>query len=42
MAPVNTFVINTSFLDEDFEIPETIIPDKLDDPPGEILYESTY
>ena len=42
VAPVNTFVIDTSFLDEDFVIPETIIPDKLDDPPGEILYESTY
>ncbi|MBR1456723.1 MAG: hypothetical protein IJ594_06140 [Oscillospiraceae bacterium] len=42
VAPVNTRVLDTSFLDEDFEIPETIIPDKLDDPPGEILYESAY
>ena len=42
VAPVNTHVIDTSFLDEDFEIPETIIPDKLDDPPGELLYESPY
>ena len=42
VAPVKTYVIDTSFLDEDFEIPETIIPDKLEDPPGEILYESTY
>ena len=42
VAPVNTRVIDTSFLDEDFEIPETIIPDKLDDPPGDLLYESTY
>ena len=42
VAPVNTHVIDTSFLDEDFEIPETIIPDKLEDPPGETLYESPY
>ena len=42
VAPVKTYVIDTSFLDEDFEIPNTIIPDNLDDPPGEILYESTY
>ena len=42
VAPVNTYVIDTSFLDEDFTIPETIIPDNLDDPPGEMLYASTY
>ena len=42
VAPVNTHVLDTSFLDEDFEIPETIIPDKLEDPPGELLYESSY
>lgn len=43
VAPVNTHVLDTSFLDEDFVIPENnIIPDKLDDPPGELLYESSY
>jgi len=45
VAPVNTRVLNTSFLDEDFDpvkAQDTIIPDKLDDPPGEILYESSY
>ena len=43
VAPVNTQVIDTSFFDEDYEIPENnIIPDKLDDPPGELLYESSY
>ena len=43
VAPVNTQVLDTSFLDEDYVIPENnIIPDKLDDPPGELLYESSY
>ena len=43
VAPVNTQVIDTSFLDEDYEVPENnIIPDKLEDPPGELLYESSY
>ena len=43
VAPINTQVIDTSFLDEDYVIPEdNIIPDKLDDPPGELLYESSY
>lgn len=43
VAPVNTQVIDTSFFDEDYVIPENnIIPDKLDDPPGELLYESSY
>ena len=43
VAPVNTHVIDTSFLDEDYVIPENnIIPDVLDDPPGELLYESSY
>ena len=43
VAPVNTHVLDTSFLDEDYVIPENnIIPDKLDDPPGELLYESSY
>ena len=43
VAPVNTHVIDTSFLDEDYVIPENnIIPDVLEDPPGELLYESSY
>ena len=43
VAPVNTRVLDTSFFDEDFVIQENnIIPDKLDDPPGELLYESSY
>lgn len=45
VAPVNTRVLDTSFLAEDFDVDkaqDTIIPDKLEDPPGETLYESTY
>ena len=45
VKPVNTYVLDTSFLDEDFDrekADETIIPDKLSDPPGELLYESPY
>lgn len=43
VAPVNTQVINTSFLDEDYVEPvDNIIPEKLEDPPGELLYESNY
>ena len=45
VAPVNTRVLDTSFLDEDFDVDkaqETIVPDKLEDPPGDLLYESSY
>ena len=40
IPPVNTKVIDTSFLNEDWEDPSSIIPDVLEDPPGETLYES--
>ena len=40
--PVNTKVIDTSFLAEDWEDPGSIIPDVLSDPPGETLYESEH
>jgi hypothetical protein len=42
VAPVNTKVIDTSFLAEDWEDPGSIIPDVLSDPPGETLYESEH
>ena len=42
MHPVNTKVIDTSFLAEDWEDPGSIIPDVLSDPPGETLYESEH
>ena len=42
MKPVNTKVIDTSFLKEDWEDPGSIIPDVLSDPPGETLYESEH
>ena len=40
--PVNTKVIDTSFLAEDWEDPGSIVPDVLSDPPGETLYESEH
>ena len=40
--PVNTKVIDTSFLTEDWEDPGSIVPDVLSDPPGETLYESEH
>ncbi len=42
IQPVNTKVIDTSFLAEDWEDPGSIIPDVLSDPPGETLYESEH
>ena len=42
IPPVNTKVIDTSFLNEDWEDPSSIIPDVLEDPPGETLYESEH
>ena len=42
VQPVNTMVVNTSFLNEDWEDPSSIIPDVLSDPPGETLYESEH
>ena len=42
VKPVNTMVIDTSFLAEDWEDPGSIIPDVLTDPPGETLYESEH
>ncbi len=42
VRPVNTKVIDTSFLAEDWEDPGSIIPDVLSDPPGETLYESEH
>ena len=42
IQPVNTKVIDTSFLNEDWEDPSSIIPDVLEDPPGETLYESEH
>ena len=42
VKPVNTMVIDTSFLAEDWEDPGSIIPDVLSDPPGETLYESEH
>ena len=42
VKPVNTKVIDTSFLKEDWEDPGSIIPDVLSDPPGETLYESEH
>ena len=42
VMPVNTFVLDTSFLNEDWEDPGSIIPDVLDDPPGELLYRSEH
>jgi hypothetical protein len=42
VKPVNTFVLDTSFLMEDWEDPGSIVPDVLSDPPGEILYESEH
>jgi hypothetical protein len=42
VAPVNTKVLDTSFLAEDWEDPGSIIPDVLSDPPGETLYESEH
>ena len=42
VQPVNTMVIDTSFLNEDWEDPSSIIPDVLSDPPGETLYESEH
>ena len=37
VEPVNTKVIDTSFLAEDWVDPGSIIPDVLTDPPGETL-----
>ena len=42
VQPVNTKVIDTSFLAEDWEDPGSIVPDVLSDPPGETLYESEH
>ena len=42
VKPVNVFVLDTSFLMEDWEDPGSIVPDVLSDPPGEILYESEH
>ena len=42
VQPVNTKVIDTSFLNEDWEDPGSIIPDVLSDPPGETLSESEH
>ena len=42
VQPVNTKVIDTSFLAEDWEDPGSIIPDVLSDPPGETLSESEH
>ena len=38
VEPVNTKVLDTSFLKEHWEDPASIIPDVLEDPPGELLY----
>ncbi len=40
VKPVNTKIIDTSFLMEDWEDPGSIIADVLSDPPGETLSES--
>ncbi len=40
--PVNTFVVNTSLLSEYWEEEASIVPDVLEDPPGEILYVDPY
>ena len=40
--PVNTKVIDTSFLAEEWEDPGSIVPDVLTDPPGETLSESEH
>ena len=40
VKPVNTKVIDTSFLKEDWEDPGSIVPDVLSDPPGETISES--
>ena len=42
VQPVNTKVINTSFLTEDWTDDGSIVPDVLADPPGETLYESEH
>ena len=42
VKPVNTLVIDTSFLKEDWTDPSSIVPDVLSDPPGETLYESEH
>jgi len=42
VQPVNTKVINTSFLTEDWTDEGSIVPDVLADPPGETLYESEH
>ncbi len=40
VKPVNTKIIDTSFLTEDWEDPSSIVPDVLSDPPGETISES--
>ena len=42
VMPVNTKIIDTSFLLEDWENPGSVIPDVLSDPPGETLSESEH
>jgi hypothetical protein len=39
VKPVNVAVLDTSFLMEDWEDPGSTVPDELEDPPGETLYE---
>ncbi|MBO5555638.1 MAG: hypothetical protein J5927_00485 [Oscillospiraceae bacterium] len=43
VKPVNVVLRNLDLLSEDWEIPESdIVPNKLEDPPGEIIWEGTH
>ena len=40
--PVNTAIHNTELLSQDWVNPESVVPDLLTDPPGEIIYSIEY
>ena len=43
VKPVNVSIHNLDLLSEDWEIPENdIVPNKLEDPPGEVIYEGLH